>query len=311
MKKFVLICVSFLLLGQFFVSRFSLAQIDDSYSYSTDFSQYQPGSDGSPEWFSGSIGWEVKEKAFWASDVDKNFAILDVAPFGKLHSSEAVLTCKQKTGAQWKIAGVVVYQNAENYWHFALVEQPDNMGGKRFVELVEMYNGKYSDIVSVNCYRNLDLERGVMTDGFETELAEWRLKAKRPLMITEWSFPALDAGLPCRHGAGQRVPTQKDRAFAFSVFQKLLFTTPFVVGSNYFMWVDQPAPGISSIFPEDSNYGLVDEQDRPYPLLTQTAAKLNPLVYDFHSRGAPDVSITPGKTDDTLSAGNYQGFKTK
>ena len=44
-------------------------------------------------------------------------------------------------------------------------------------------------------------------------------------MITEWSFPALDAGLPCNHGAGQRVPTQRDRALAFTAFQKLLFRT--------------------------------------------------------------------------------------
>ncbi len=691
MRKLLLILFALLLPGLFFSIESLPVQADFSYFYQTDFSKYRPGSDGSPEWFSSSMDWEVKECAFWASGADKNFVILDAAPFGKLHSTEAVLTCRQKTGEQWKIAGVVIYQNAENYWHFALVEQPDDMGGKHFVELVEMYNGnwwsqglnptklsptdyyggnfsweynhsyrlklqmdteritgileeldgtirvklgyrfdnqavtygkpgldnggfqtvfqsfrarvgeevklpktnqfppyqslgskavkgkatgyfhveerdktwwvidpagnsyyiagtdhvnynahwceklgyapyhrnceqiyggeakwaasatdrlkswgfntlgtgsssstryrglpylvnlnlgttfsatdyitpkttwtgfpnvfsprfpvycdkmarmlcepykddpwlvgyfldnelewfpntsagifpdtfelpadnsakqalvnflkqryagindfnkawntgikdfpdilklrqvpgstserakadqrdfvrqvagkyfaittaairkydpnhlilgcrfagqspdiwdiagKYSDIVSVNCYRTLDLERGVMTDGFETELKQWYREAKRPLMITEWSFPALDAGLPCRHGAGQRVPTQPDRAFAFAVFQKLLFTTPFIVGSDYFMWVDQPALGISSVFPEDSNYGLVDEQDRSYPQLTQMAAELNPLVYDFHNHNTPDISISAGKTGNTLLAGN-------
>lgn len=147
--------------------------------------------------------------------------------------------------------------------------------------------------MSINCYRKLDLEKGVPTDGFESQLADWYGKAKRPFMITEWSFPALDAGLPCKHGAGQRVPTQKDRARAFTVFQSLLFSTPFVVGSNYFMWVDEPALGISSTFPEDSNYGLVNEQDEPYELLTQAASRVHRLVYELH-RGKQAGDRLPG-----------------
>jgi hypothetical protein len=30
--------------------------------------------------------------------------------------------------------------------------------------------------------------------------------------MTEWSFPALDAGVPSIHGAGQRFRTQAERA---------------------------------------------------------------------------------------------------
>ncbi|MCY3021610.1 MAG: beta-galactosidase [Planctomycetota bacterium] len=154
--------------------------------------------------------------------------------------------------------------------------------------------GKYCDIFSINCYRNVDLERGVMSDNFEEDLRRWHEQSKRPMMITEWSFPALDAGLPCKHGAGQRVPTQADKAFCFTVFQKLLFSTPFMVGSNYFMWADEPALGISSTFPEDSNYGLVNENDEPYELLTQAATKLHPLVYDIHSGKMTDFYVMPG-----------------
>ncbi len=152
--------------------------------------------------------------------------------------------------------------------------------------------GKHCDVVSVNFYRTLDLETGAMTDGFEDDLAGWHAKTGRPLMITEWSFPALDAGLPCRHGAGQRVPTQADRAFAFTAFQKLLFSAPFVVGSNFFMWADEPELGISSTFPEDSNYGLVDVHDEPYTLLTRAAARLHPLVYEIHEGRVSDVKVT-------------------
>ena len=142
--------------------------------------------------------------------------------------------------------------------------------------------GQYSDIISVNCYRKVDLKKKVISDGFEKELAEWYKEAKRPFMITEWSFPALDAGLPCKHGAGQRVPTQKDRALAFNIFQEFLFSTPYMVGSNFFMWVDEPELGISTIFPEDSNYGLVNVNDEPYQELTEAAKKLNAKVYSIH-----------------------------
>ena len=143
--------------------------------------------------------------------------------------------------------------------------------------------GRYCDVVSVNCYRTIDFKKGILSDGFEEDLRKWYRLAEKPLMLTEWSFPAMDAGLPCKHGAGQRVPTQKDRARAFTIFQRLLFSTSFIVGSYYFMWVDEPALGISSAFPEDSNYGLVNEQDEPYVEITQAASKLNPQACEIHS----------------------------
>ncbi len=147
-------------------------------------------------------------------------------------------------------------------------------------------------MVSFNCYRKVNLETGEMADDFPGDLCTWHARAHRPLMITEWSFPALDAGLPCRHGAGQRVPTQTDRAFAFTAFQKLLFITPFLVGSDFFMWTDDPAPGVSAVFPEDSNYGLVNEKDEPFPLLTTAASALHPLAYDIHSGLLTNLAVS-------------------
>lgn len=142
--------------------------------------------------------------------------------------------------------------------------------------------GKYLDIVSVNFYGRVDLERGVSTD-MPASMARYYRESRRPLMITEWSFPALDAGLPSQHGAGQRVPTQKDKARCYAIYQKALFSMPFMVGSDYFMWVDEPALGISSTFPEDSNYGLVDVNDDAWPELTQTASRVNRLALALHS----------------------------
>ncbi len=151
--------------------------------------------------------------------------------------------------------------------------------------------GKYCDVVSINTYPRIDLRAGRVLD-WEERLREYHQQSKRPLMLTEWSFPALDATdsegrpLPSRHGAGMRVDNQQQRAECFRIFQSALFRLPFMVGSNYFMWVDEPALGISSTFPEDSNYGLVNERGEPYPELTRMATDLQAKVYAMHAESA-------------------------
>jgi len=144
--------------------------------------------------------------------------------------------------------------------------------------------GQYCDVVSVNTYPRIDLRTGRVLD-WEEWLRRWHHQSRRPLMITEWSFPALDSGLPCKHGAGMRVDTQAQRAQCFRIFQTTALALPFVVGSNFFMWVDQPALGISHTFPEDSNYGLVNEQGVPYREVVQAATAVHRQAYAIH-RGA-------------------------
>ncbi len=152
---------------------------------------------------------------------------------------------------------------------------------------------KYCDVVSFNSYPRIDVDRGVPSDLVESyrEIYE---QAGKPLFMTEWSFPALDSGLPCRHGAGMRVATQMQKARCYGFFQGTLFSLPFFVGSDYFMYVDEPALGISSTFPEDSNYGLVNERDEPWPELTATVAELNPRACELHLAGKLDSVYEPG-----------------
>ena len=144
--------------------------------------------------------------------------------------------------------------------------------------------GKYRDVVSLNSYPRIDVDRGVP----QTLVADYRAhyeRAGRPLLITEWSFPAMDSGLPNLHGAGMRVATQDQRAACFRAFQSTLFGLPFFVGSDYFMWADEPALGISDSFPEDSNYGLVNVDDRPYGALTGAATAVNAQAAELHLSG--------------------------
>ena len=140
--------------------------------------------------------------------------------------------------------------------------------------------GKYCDAVSLNFYPWCDLDRGVvLTDQggipIQGELRRVHALCRRPLLITEWSFPALDAGRPCLHGAGQRFHTQAERASAVELYVRTLLAEPFIAGYNWFMWVDQPAPGLRPALPEDSNYGLVSEEDKPYALVTEAFARVN------------------------------------
>ncbi|HID55206.1 TPA: hypothetical protein EYP37_01660 [Candidatus Poribacteria bacterium] len=144
--------------------------------------------------------------------------------------------------------------------------------------------GRYCDIVTLNFYGRVDLETGEPI-GLVDHLKRCYELSGRPLMITEWSFPALDSGLPCKHGAGMRVDTQEQKARCFRIYQTTFFSLPFVVGSDYFMWVDEPALGISSTFPEDSNYGLVNERDEPYWEFVNVVKEINRRVYEIRERG--------------------------
>ena len=170
--------------------------------------------------------------------------------------------------------------------------------------------GKYCDVVAVNYYGNVDLERGISTD-MPKVFADYAKRCNRPMMITEWSFPAYDSGLPCQNGAGQRVATQAEKARCYEIYQTALMQFPFMVGSNYFMWVDEPALGISSTFPEDSNYGLVDVNDNPWQTLVTKATTVNARVYEIHSGKTPEVSVAISADGKTVTVKNAGGVAAR
>jgi len=92
-----------------------------------------------------------------------------------------------------------------------------------------------------------------------------------------------------------RVDTQEQRAQCFAHYQDFLFRLPFMVGSSFFMYHDEPADGISASFPEDSNYGLISGNDEPYAPITAAATRVNAEVYQRHLTGGfqPVQAITP------------------
>ena len=154
--------------------------------------------------------------------------------------------------------------------------------------------GKYCDVVTLNCYPWADLDRNVVRMGRSPDserlsdaFGKLYGRTGKPLLVTEWSFPALDTGRPCSHGAGQRFRTQALRAQASELLAKTLLSLPYVLGYDYFMWVDQPAAGLSDAFPEDCNYGLLSEEDVPYRELTSMFSRIHGDVGALRNGGLP------------------------
>ena len=162
--------------------------------------------------------------------------------------------------------------------------------------------GKFCDVVTFNVYPMADIDEGrVYThlgrggEPVSEHFQKFYDYVRRPMLITEWSFPALDAGVPSVHGAGQRFRTQAERTRATSLFARTMLSLPFLLGYDYFMWVDQPALGISTPFPEDSNYGLVTEDGVPHPLITEmfTGLHREAAAWRFRPEPAPKTITRP------------------
>ena len=211
---------------------------------------------------------------------------------------------------------------AERYFSVAAAAirraDPNHMVlGARFAGLTGAHpdvwrvSGKYCDLVTFNCYPWADIDRDiVLNDAWSRKEPVYDAfkraydLVQRPLLVTEWSFPALDSGLPCLHGAGQRFRTQAERTEATELFAKSMLAMPFIIGYDYFMWVDEPALGISSAFPEDTNYGLVNNEGVPYPEITAMFKRLHADLPRWR-KGAFNVS------DKGYSIVSAQGLELK
>jgi agarase len=105
----------------------------------------------------------------------------------------------------------------------------------------------------------------------------------KPVMLTEFSFKAMDSGLPNTKGAGKPVATQQERADYFDQYVTTLVRMPFIVGYHWFEYADEPAEG--RFDGENSNYGLVNGQDDPWATLVQRVNRVNARLEQVHLEG--------------------------
>lgn len=104
----------------------------------------------------------------------------------------------------------------------------------------------------------------------------------RPIMLTEFSFKAMDSGLPNTKGAARPVATQADRADGFARYVQGLIDLPFMVGFHWFEHADEPKEG--RFDGENSNYGVVTIGDRPWDILVRRMTEVNAGLEGRHAQ---------------------------
>lgn len=127
---------------------------------------------------------------------------------------------------------------------------------------------QHFDVFSMNCYRkHLPAE----------EMSHISSLLGKPILIGEWHFGALDAGLPAS-GIGH-VTDQAGRGKAFRLYLEDAAAKPWCVGVHYFNIYDQSA--IGRFDGENYNIGFLDVCNRPYEPLAQAARLSHERLYQI------------------------------
>ena len=112
-------------------------------------------------------------------------------------------------------------------------------------------------------------------------LSEFYAVAGRPLLISEFSIRAADSGLPNSWPPiYPTYETQADRAEAYERIVEEWQGAGYVVGQHWFSYTDDPPGG--RFDGEDSNFGLVDNNDDPWQLLVDRMALVHARAPHHH-----------------------------
>jgi hypothetical protein len=137
-------------------------------------------------------------------------------------------------------------------------------------EDVVRIGGAHVDVLSVNYY----------TYSIEPEFLNrvHRWGGEKPIILSEWHFCVTDQGL----AASREVKDQKDRGLAFKNYLQQAAASPYVVGSEWFSFLDQSITGrfFEGFNGEGNNIGLVNVVDRPYKEFIALVKETNEQLYD-------------------------------
>ncbi len=136
------------------------------------------------------------------------------------------------------------------------------------------------DVFSMNCYM------GKVPFEQTREIHEL---LKMPVIIGEWHFGALDAGLPSS-GIGH-VPSQEDRGKAYRVFMEDAAANPYCIGTHWFTLYDQSALG--RFDGENYNIGFLDVCNRPHTPLCDAAKQSHEKMYEIAAGRIPPFIDKP------------------
>lgn len=123
------------------------------------------------------------------------------------------------------------------------------------------------DVFSINCYAADPTEKIQQVVDLGVDL---------PVMIGEFHFGALDAGLPATGLEG--VKSQRDRGIAYRYYCDRVAAHPNGVGCHYFQCYDQFVLG--RFDGENYNIGLFDVCSRPYEEMVGQIRECSSTIYD-------------------------------
>jgi hypothetical protein len=109
-------------------------------------------------------------------------------------------------------------------------------------------------------------------------------ESAQPLIISEYSFHALDGRSGNRNLSRfpAEVANQQARANGYRDMTARLARVPYVIGGDWFQWMDEPASGRLGDG-EDANMGIVDVKDLPYDPLAEAIRQTAPLLNHLHA----------------------------
>jgi hypothetical protein len=158
----------------------------------------------------------------------------------------------------------------------------------KYNEYVFEAAGKYTDVVSVNYYKNWEPE---LADA----VAMWQEQAAIPFMITEFYTKAADSGLENSGGAGWQVLNQQGRSDFFENFALKLLSASHNIGWHWFKFNDD----------DGSNKGVYTEDFLlSYQELQDSMAQIASQVYPLRSvllTGTPDFEGEASDVEETSS----------
>lgn len=173
--------------------------------------------------------------------------------------------------------------------------------------------GPYVDVVSINHYL---LDEGALNifagnggvryeyyflDNRFDDLATIHALSGRPLMITEYSVRTPTPGVSVLFPPFfPTFDTQAERADAYEEYQRQILSRPYMIGTHWFEYWDQPATGRGD--GENSRFGVVDIADTPYDELTQRMTLLNGLVPERPIPPPTPVIFAAASATSTLRA---------
>jgi len=156
-----------------------------------------------------------------------------------------------------------------------------NLGGRYYTAppMWVQRGMKAFDVIGVNGY----------SERVRRELEPFSTYTGKPIIIGEWHFGALDAGLP---GSGiGHVKDQAARGQAYRIYVEDAAAQPWCVGAHWFTLYDEPAQG--RFDGENYNIGFLDVCHRPYEPLAAAARATHERLYRVAAGEVPPYDDAP------------------